>query len=69
MVVAVKPGAEIEIGPPATLFQLPTSSRFQFNEVWPGYEASLDGQKFLVPIRKAASPPLQVVVNWQAELK
>jgi Tol biopolymer transport system component/predicted Ser/Thr protein kinase len=69
MAVAVKPGTEIEIGPPATLFQLPTSFRSRANEVWPGYEVSLDGQKFLAPIRKAANPPLQVVVNWQAELK
>ena len=68
MAVAVKPGTEIEIGPPAALFQLPTFSS-RVNEVWPGYEVSLDGQKFLVPIRKAASAPLQVVVNWQAELK
>jgi predicted Ser/Thr protein kinase len=69
MAVTVKPGTEIEIGPPATLFQLPTSFTFRANEIWPGYEPSLDGQKFLVPVRKAASPPLQVVVNWQAELK
>jgi hypothetical protein len=39
MAVTVKPGAEIEIGPP------------------------------VCPVRKAASSPLQVVVNWQAELK
>jgi hypothetical protein len=68
MAVTVKPGVEIAIGPPGVLFQLPTFSS-RVNEVWPGYEPSLDGQKFLVPIRKAASPPLQVVVNWQAELK
>jgi len=66
--VAVNRGAEIEIGPPGALFQLPTFSS-RVNEVWPGYEVSLDGQRFLVPIQKAASPPLQVVVNWQAELK
>jgi hypothetical protein len=68
MAVAVKPGAEIEIGPPDTLFRLPAVNSL-VNEVWPGYEVSLDGQKFLVPFQKAASPPLQVVVNWQAELK
>jgi len=68
MAVAVRPGTQIEIGPPAALFQLPTFSS-RVTELWPGYEPSLDGQKFLVPIRKAASPPLQVVVNWQAELK
>jgi hypothetical protein len=34
-----------------------------------GCEVSPDGQRFLVPIRKAAGAPLQVVVNWQAGLK
>jgi hypothetical protein len=37
--------------------------------VTPGYEVSPDGQRFLVPIRKAVGAPLQVVVNWQAGLK
>ena len=68
MAAPVKPGTEIEIGPPAALFQLPVFHS-RANEVWPGYEVSVDGQKFLVPIQKAASPSLQVVVNWQAELK
>jgi predicted Ser/Thr protein kinase len=68
LAAAVKPGTEIEIGPPGALFQLPTFTS-RGNDAWPGYEVSLDGQKFLVPIRKAASSPLQVVVNWQAELK
>jgi hypothetical protein len=66
--VAVKPGSEIAFGPPAALFQLPTSYR-SLGPVTVGYEVSPDGQRFLVPIRKSASPPLQVVVNWQAGLK
>jgi hypothetical protein len=69
MAAAVKLGTGIEIGPPAALFPVPTSFRFLASAVAPGYEVSLDGQMFLMPIRKAASPPLQVVVNWQAELK
>ena len=68
MVVAVKQGTGIEFGPPAALFRLPTA----YHSLAPmtvGYEVSSDGQKFLVPIRKAAGAPLQVVVNWQARLK
>jgi dipeptidyl aminopeptidase/acylaminoacyl peptidase len=68
MVVAVKHGTGIEFGPPAALFRLPTSYR-SLAPVTPGYEVSPDGQRFLVPIRKAVGAPLQVVVNWQAGLK
>ncbi|MBZ5636277.1 MAG: hypothetical protein LAO55_24385 [Acidobacteriia bacterium] len=68
MAVAVKPGPEIELGPPTALFRLPTSYR-SLAPVTLGYEVSADGQRFLVPIRKTAGAPLQVVVNWQAGLK
>jgi predicted Ser/Thr protein kinase len=68
MAVAVQQGTEIEFGPPAALFHLPTSYR-SLAPVTVGYEVSRDGQKFLVPVRKAVGAPLQVVVNWQAELK
>jgi Tol biopolymer transport system component len=67
MAVAV-PATGMEFGPPAALFRLPTA----YHSLAPttvGYEVSSDGQKFLVPIRKAAGAPLQVVVNWQAGLK
>jgi Tol biopolymer transport system component/predicted Ser/Thr protein kinase len=67
MAMAV-PQAGMEFGPPAALFRLPTSYR-SLAPVTPGYEVSSDGQKFLVPIRKAVGAPLQVVVNWQARLK
>ena len=68
MAVAVKQGTEIEFGPPTALFRLPTSYR-SLAPVTPGYEVSSDGQRFLVPVRKAVGAPLQVVVNWQAGLK
>jgi Tol biopolymer transport system component len=68
MAVAVKQGTEIEFGPPIALFRLPTSYR-SLAPVTPGYEVSSDGQRFLVPVRKAVGAPLQVVVNWQAGLK
>ena len=68
MAVAVKQGTQIEFGPPAALFPLPTSYR-SLAPVTVGYEVSSDGQRFLVPVRKSVSAPLQVVVNWQAALK
>ena len=68
MAVAVKQGTGIEFGAPAALFRLPTSYR-SLAPVTVGYEVSSDGQRFLVPIRKAVGAPLQVVVNWQAGLK
>jgi hypothetical protein len=62
---AVKPGHEPEFGPPTALFRLPANR----SSLGSGYEVSHDGQKFLAAIRKGASTPLQVVVNWQAGLK
>ena len=62
------PATGIEFGPPAALFRLPTAYH-SLAPVTVGYEVSPDGQKFLVPMRKAAGAPLQVVVNWQAGLK
>jgi Tol biopolymer transport system component len=68
MAVAVTQGTEIEFGTPAALFRLPTSYR-SLAPVIGGYGVSPDGQRFLVPVRKAVGAPLQVVVNWQAGLK
>ena len=68
MSVAVQQAASIEFGAPATLFRLPSSFR-SLAPVTPGYDVSLDGQKFLVLTRGTASAPLQVAVNWQATLK
>jgi hypothetical protein len=65
---AVKPGTGTEFGPPAVLFRLPTSYR-SLAPMTAGYEVTSDGQKFLLPIRKAAGAPLQAVVNWQGGLK
>ena len=68
MTAAVRQGAGIEFGAPEALFPLPTSYR-SLAPITVGYDVSSDGQKFLVPVRKAAGAPLQVVVNWQAALK
>lgn len=67
MAVAVKPGQEPEFGPPTALFRLPTY-RSSVGTVG-SYDVSHDGQKFVAPIPKQASLPLQVVVNWQAGLQ
>jgi eukaryotic-like serine/threonine-protein kinase len=66
MAVTVKPGREAEFGPPTALFRLPT---YRWSVGSGRYDVSHDGQKFLALIQKGASPPLQVVVNWQAGLK
>jgi eukaryotic-like serine/threonine-protein kinase len=67
MAVAVQQGAEIGFGPPTALFTLPPSSPSLASEGY-GYDVNADGQKFLV-LSGGAVAPLQVVVNWQAELK
>jgi Tol biopolymer transport system component/predicted Ser/Thr protein kinase len=67
MAVAVRRGAVIEFDPPTALFRLPQS----FNPVSPdggSFDVTANGQKFLVITGSVVSPPLQVVVNWQAGL-
>ena len=68
MAVHVEAGADGAFGPPAALFRLATSYR-SLVPVAMGFEVSPDGQRFLVPIRRAVGAPLQVVVNWQTALK
>ncbi|HSR06852.1 MAG TPA: hypothetical protein VLM42_06865, partial [Bryobacteraceae bacterium] len=62
--VPLKSGASFELDTPQPLFDLdPTAVNF---------EPSRDGQRFLVNVPaggQAASPPLTVVLNWQAGLK
>jgi hypothetical protein len=45
------------------LFEVPMVDGF-----WP-YDASPDGQRFLVNTLEGAVPPLTIVVNWPAGLK
>jgi hypothetical protein len=66
MAVTDKAGIDTEFGSPTALFQLPT---YPSAAGIGGYDVSPDGQKFIAPIRKGTSVPLQVVVNWQAGLK
>jgi hypothetical protein len=69
MAVPVKTGAVFEIGSPQPLFEIqpvypPLTGRF-------AYQPTADGQRFLVtaPVSGAATPPITVVLNWQAGLK
>ena len=69
MAVPVKTGSNFDPGTPILLFQanpremLATSEQFS-------YEASENGQKFLINTRlKTAVTPLSVVLNWSAKLK
>jgi eukaryotic-like serine/threonine-protein kinase len=68
MAVDVEPGTAGAFGPPAALFRLATSYR-SLVPVAMSFEVSPDGQRFLVPVRRAVGAPLQVVVNWQTALK
>ncbi len=67
-VVPVQQGAGINFGFPVALFRLPTSYR-SLAPSTVGYDVSNDGQRFLVPVRRAVGAPLQVVLNWQAGLR
>jgi eukaryotic-like serine/threonine-protein kinase len=69
MAVPVKSGATIEAGTPQPLFDIdpifpPLVGRF-------AYQPAADGKRFLVlaVAGGAASPPINVVLNWQAGLK
>jgi eukaryotic-like serine/threonine-protein kinase len=69
MAVPVKSGPLFEAGTPAPLFDFdpltsPLMGRF-------AYQPTADGQRFLVLqlVGGSASPPINVVVNWQAGLK
>jgi hypothetical protein len=68
MAVGVRPSAtSVEADKPRELF--PVS--FPANGAFP-YDVTSDGQRFLVleaPAGAQASPPLVVVLNWQAGLK
>ncbi len=61
MAVSVKGGAELQAGTPQPLFDL--------EGIW--YEPSQDGQRFLTfaVTEKAPAPPIQIVLNWAAEMK
>jgi hypothetical protein len=57
-----------ELGAPVPLFKLPPLLPSSAGAA--GYDASLDGQRFLasVPIESGEASPMIVVTNWQAGL-
>ncbi|QQS47403.1 MAG: protein kinase [Acidobacteriota bacterium] len=61
MAVSVMLSAEVQSGAPQPLFDLEGTE----------YAPSKDGQRFLVPVvtEKAPPPPINVVLNWTAEVK
>lgn len=66
MAVSLRVGDKVEADLPSHYFQpiYPALSG-----MWP-YEPSSDGQRFLVLIEtETASPPVTIVVNWQAGIK
>ena len=65
MLVTLKTAANsLEALLPEELFPLPNS-----NPAPGGYEADLDGQRFLVSDVVASHEPLTVIVNWRALLR
>ncbi len=61
MAASVTLGAEVQSGAPQPLFEIEGVN----------YAPSKDGQRFLVPVvtERAPAPPINVVLNWTAELK
>jgi hypothetical protein len=57
-------GRAFEAGVPKRLFPAPPT---------PGWDVSADGKRFLLAVpengSEGASPPITVLLNWQAELK
>jgi Tol biopolymer transport system component len=65
MAVEVKIGNTFEAGPPQPLFDMPLNSYVRWL-----YQPAADGQRFLViSDSRSASPPVTVVLNWQAGLR
>ena len=72
MAVPIQAGSTLEVGAPQALFDVPFSPIGTGSGVWAryGYDATADGQRFLVnaPL-ESATVPITVVLNWTAGLK
>ena len=71
MSVAVKAIAgSLEFGTPQHLFTIPVALATSGSLAPYTYDVTPDGQRFpaVVPAGDAASPPVTVILNWQAEL-
>ena len=69
MSVGVQAGDSFESGAPTTLFR--ASFPMLVPAYWANYSATPDGQRFLVSelVSETASTPINVTLNWTAELK
>ena len=71
MSVAVQAiSGSLEFGTPRALFTIPFALSTSGSLAPYTYDVMPDGQRFLamVPAGDAASPPMTVILNWQAEL-
>ena len=71
MSVAVRSlSGSLEFGTPQALFMIPVAMAMSGSLAPYTYDVMPDGQRFLAaaPVGDAASPPMTVIVNWQAEL-
>jgi eukaryotic-like serine/threonine-protein kinase len=68
MVVDINTGPPVTASRPRRLFEKPYTRSSGF---WPNYDVAGDGQRFLMVKGKAeeAPPHINVVLNWQEELK
>jgi len=66
--VPVKLSSKPEFGPATPLFTISTEARAAIH-VTPGFDVSLDGQRFLIPVVSSQDGPSIVVMqNWEAAL-
>jgi len=70
MSVPVKAGATFEFGAPSELFQTRARAPLSAEEIFT-YDASPDGQRFLINVnlKQSNPPPLNIVLNWTSELQ
>jgi hypothetical protein len=70
MAVPVKPGPTFDAGQPNPLFLVRRREPVATIDM-SSYDVSSDGQRFLVntDAGEATSPPLNVILNWDAGLK
>lgn len=68
MSVGIKPDATLEAGLPRPLFESPITD---VNSIFVSYAVDAEGRRFLFPmiVGEGASSPINVIVNWTAELK
>ena len=64
--VAAAGDVELALGPPQVLFEAP---RYSLGSSRAHYDVTPDGERFLVNLRTQEPEPIQIVLNWAAELE